>query len=115
MRNEEMEIFKKIMKSPIFLLIMACLLVDEDERIRDKKPKKPETAQSPRKGQWKGDKSIHFCSECGWALMDTESGEPPYMGLDYHRENPERHTCCPGWNDWMMNFCPHCGADMRGK
>lgn len=69
-----------------------------------------------KKGKWIGKSgSLHYCSECGWALMDSERGEPTYMGIGYNRENPERWMCCPGWNEWLMSFCPNCGADMRGE
>ena len=65
--------------------------------------------------RWAEKGNVHFCPECGWALMDTPGGEPPYMGIDYNRVNPERPTVCPGWVEEFMNFCPNCGADMRGE
>ena len=75
----------------------------------------PSAEPERKKGTWvERDARLHYCSECGWALMDDEDGNPPYMGIDYHRENPERWMCCPGWNGWLMNYCPNCGADMRG-
>lgn len=67
------------------------------------------------RGKWIEKGGLHYCSNCGWALMDSEGGEPPYMGTDYHRSNPERWTCCPGWNEWLMNYCPNCGANMRDE
>lgn len=75
----------------------------------------PAVQPEQKTGRWitRFDGSLHYCSECGWALMDTESGVPPYMGTDYHRSNEERWTCCPGWNEWLMNFCPNCGAKME--
>lgn len=68
-------------------------------------------------GRWitRFDGTLHYCSECGWALMDTESGNPPYMGIDYHRSNKERWTCCPGWCEELMNYCPNCGAKMESE
>lgn len=69
-----------------------------------------------KNGKWitRPENHLHYCSECGWALMDTESGEPPYMGIDFHRSNSERWTCCPGWSEWLMNYCPSCGSEMKG-
>ena len=74
-------------------------------------------ARPTKRGKWieKNGGRIHYCSECGWALMDTEGGDIPYMGIDYNRDNPERWTCCPGWREDLMNYCPCCGADMRDE
>ena len=47
------------------------------------------------KGKWVGDRYFEECSICG--------SEPAYF--------------CSGWEwdvDKMPNFCPNCGADMRG-
>lgn len=53
----------------------------------------------------------HYCSECGFALPDSK-GEPILVGMDYHRKNEERWTTTCGWCDWLMNYCPNCGAKM---
>lgn len=70
----------------------------------------------PKRGPARWIKSAggaHYCSLCGWALMDDQEGNPPIMGINFHRTNSERWTCCPGWNDWLMNYCPNCGAQME--
>lgn len=76
----------------------------------------PSVQPEQKTGRWvtQFDGTLHYCSECGWALMDTESGDLPYMGIDYHRSNEERWTCCPGWCEELMNYCPNCGAKMEG-
>jgi hypothetical protein len=68
-------------------------------------------------GKWltRENSNVHYCQECGWALMDAEGGVPPYMGIDFNRLNPERWNVFVGWIDELMNFCPNCGADMRGE
>ena len=75
----------------------------------------PSVQPKQKTGRWETrfEGKLHYCSECGWALMDTESGEPPYMGTDFKRSNAERWNCCPGWCGWLMNFCPNCGARME--
>ena len=77
----------------------------------------PDTEQFAKNAHWieKNNGSLHYCSECGFALMDSQGGEPPYMGYDYHRKNDEHWTCCPGWNGWLMNYCPNCGAKMENS
>lgn len=77
----------------------------------------PAIQPQQKTGRWKtrSEGRLHYCSECGWALMDTESGEPPYMGTDFNRSNEERWTCCPGWCGELMNFCPNCGAKMESE
>lgn len=76
----------------------------------------PTVQPEQKTGRWvtQFDGTLHYCSECGWALMDTESGDLPYMGIDYHRSNEERWTCCPEWCEELMNYCPNCGAKMEG-
>ena len=75
----------------------------------------PSFQPKQKTGRWETrfEGNLHYCSECGWALMDTESGEPPYMRTDFNRSNEERWNCCPGWCGWLMNFCPNCGAKME--
>lgn len=69
----------------------------------------------PRKGKWisKYNGGLHYCSLCGWALMDCEGGGPPYMGMGYNSTNEDRWMCWGEWRDELMNYCPNCGADMR--
>lgn len=70
-----------------------------------------------RHGRWKSrfEGRLHYCSKCGWALMYTQGGEPPYMGDGYNRDNEERWLCRPGWCEDAMRYCPQCGAKMDGK
>lgn len=68
-----------------------------------------------KKGNWiEESRSLHYCSECGWALMDGPGGEPPFIGMEFNRANRERRYVSAGWIESEMNYCPNCGADMRG-
>ena len=57
---------------------------------------------------------IHFCSECGWGLADDPNCESPYIMLsDKNRDNEERGMGQYGWCEWLMNYCPNCGKNMK--
>ena len=65
-------------------------------RFKDLPAVQPET----HKGHWIGGDGSYICSECNGSPMDFINT----MGdsFDAYVETP-------------MNFCPNCGADMRGK
>lgn len=74
-----------------------------------------EGIEERKKGRWiEESRSLHYCSECGWALMDGPGGEPPFIGMEFNRANHERRYVSAGWIESEMNYCPNCGADMRG-
>ena len=76
--------------------IDACLVADALELLKEKQPKK---------GHWQpykyGDDTWHQCSACGvtdrYIYIVKRDGYPDY-----------RMVC-------KRNFCPNCGADMRGE
>lgn len=83
--------------------------------ICSKKLKNLPSVQSEQKtGRWitKG-KDLHYCSECGWVLLNSMNGERYGMGFDFHRQNPERWEAWIGWQEQLMNYCPNCGAKME--
>ena len=51
-----------------------------------------------RPGEWELRGERYYCSECGEEAINLES-EPDIYGYNY----------C------LTNYCPNCGADMRGK
>lgn len=68
----------------------------------------------PKRGRWLKDGDAHYCSECGVGLIEFgQGGEPIYFVEGYNRANHERRITTPGWCSYYMQFCPHCGADMR--
>lgn len=71
---------------------------------------------SRKTGHWVHEKDAYFCSECGVGLLEYgRSGEPIYFIDGYNRSNHERRQTFPAWQSWAMNYCPHCGADMKGE
>ena len=68
------------------------------EAARDAIRKLPAADVRPaRRGKWEN----NHCSACGMMPMGEEIWE-----------------CCdfaPPKFEWFMNFCPNCGADMRGE
>ena len=55
-------------------------------------------------GEWKHNKNndVIKCSECGFGIMDST-----FVW--------EIRNCCGTIEDNPFNFCPNCGADMRGE
>ena len=74
----------------------------------------PSVQPEQKTGRWitKG-KDLHYCSECGWVLLNSMNGERYGMGFDFHRQNPERWEAWIGWQEQLMNYCPNCGAKME--
>ena len=70
----------------------------------------------PKRGRWLKDGDAHYCSECGVGILEFgHGGEPIYFVEGYNRANRERCITTPGWCSYYMQFCPYCGADMRGE
>ena len=64
------------------------------------KPLKREIQPEPHKGHWIGGDGSYICSECNGSPMDFI--DTMGASFDIYVETP-------------MNFCPNCGADMRGE
>lgn len=84
--------------------------------ITSKRNARDENTANKGKGKWisKDSGRVHFCSECGWGLADDPNCESPYIMLsDQSRDNEERWMGQYGWCEWLMNYCPNCGKNMK--
>jgi len=68
-------------------------LLDELENLPSAQPER-------KKGHWIGGDGSYICSECNGSPMDFI--DTMGASFDIYVETP-------------MNYCPNCGADMRGK
>lgn len=54
-----------------------------------------------------------YCSECGFAFLANQDGEPPMFGDGFNRRE-ERWSCYPGITSAqnLLKICPCCGSPM---
>lgn len=84
--------------------MMGLTVIDKDDAIRQIKSL-PAAQPERKKGKWVkyefGDHTWHKCSFCGCA--------------DKYKDEVQRVDGTTGVLTSIRNFCPNCGADMRGE
>lgn len=73
--------------------------------------------QERKKGKWVahdkyGHLGVHKCSICGERAVRIQSGFR--LESDPYDFAGDRGHTTYLWDEFLSNFCPYCGADMRG-